>query len=80
MIKLFGFHAGRYRSKGHMEDQKLQIAGIVDWEVAGWYPDYWEYLNTWSLPSITTTKHKWIVLLLRDGIGQGYRRSERYLI
>ena len=19
------------------------ISGIIDWETAGWYPDYWEY-------------------------------------
>ena len=24
-----------------------RISGIVDWEMAGWYPDYWEYTNTW---------------------------------
>lgn len=22
-----------------------QITGIIDWENAGWYPDYWEYAN-----------------------------------
>jgi hypothetical protein len=26
-----------------MVDEKYQITGLLDWEYAGWYPDYWEY-------------------------------------
>ena len=26
-----------------------KISGIVDWEMAGWYPDYWEYTSTWHI-------------------------------
>ncbi|KAI0894345.1 kinase-like protein [Annulohypoxylon nitens] len=25
--------------------QGTRIAGIIDWETAGWFPDYWEYAN-----------------------------------
>jgi aminoglycoside phosphotransferase len=25
-----------------------KIAGIVDWELAGWYPEYWEYTRAWE--------------------------------
>uniref|UniRef100_A0A8H7K9W5 Aminoglycoside phosphotransferase domain-containing protein n=1 Tax=Bionectria ochroleuca TaxID=29856 RepID=A0A8H7K9W5_BIOOC len=24
-----------------------KIVGIIDWEFAGWYPDYWEYTSAW---------------------------------
>lgn len=24
-----------------------QVVGIIDWEFAGWYPDYWEYTAAW---------------------------------
>ncbi|CAH0043627.1 unnamed protein product [Clonostachys solani] len=24
-----------------------KVAGIIDWEFAGWYPDYWEYTSAW---------------------------------
>ncbi|KAI0401940.1 kinase-like domain-containing protein [Xylaria palmicola] len=24
-----------------------KVAGIVDWEFAGWYPHYWEYMANW---------------------------------
>jgi aminoglycoside phosphotransferase (APT) family kinase protein len=26
-----------------LADQDSRITGIVDWECAGWYPEYWEY-------------------------------------
>ena len=33
-----------------------KISGIVDWEMAGWFPDYWEYTNTrysfWQTPHL----------------------------
>ncbi|KAI0554545.1 kinase-like domain-containing protein [Xylaria curta] len=27
-------------------DEAGKITGLVDWELAGWYPDYWEYAKT----------------------------------
>ncbi|KAF2110426.1 kinase-like domain-containing protein [Lophiotrema nucula] len=29
--------------KNILVDKRGKIAGIVDWECAGWYPEYWEY-------------------------------------
>ncbi|TKA21765.1 hypothetical protein B0A50_08690 [Salinomyces thailandicus] len=26
-----------------------EITGIIDWETAGWYPNYWEYTNAWNV-------------------------------
>ncbi|EOA88389.1 hypothetical protein ACJQWK_01450 [Exserohilum turcicum] len=26
-----------------------EIAGIIDWETAGWYPYYWEYTSAWNV-------------------------------
>ncbi len=25
------------------------IVGIIDWEMAGWYPDYWESTSAWHV-------------------------------
>jgi aminoglycoside phosphotransferase (APT) family kinase protein len=25
------------------DGSQISVSGIVDWEQAGWYPDYWEY-------------------------------------
>ncbi|KAF1999752.1 hypothetical protein P154DRAFT_563821 [Amniculicola lignicola CBS 123094] len=35
------------------------IAGIVDWEDAGWYPEYWEYANIMK-PTGDTDWQKWM--------------------
>lgn len=32
-----------------------RIVGIIDWEFAGWYPNYWEYTSAW-LGNITRTE------------------------
>ena len=26
-----------------------KVVGIIDWEMAGWYPDYWEYTSAWHV-------------------------------
>lgn len=26
-----------------------EVVGIIDWETAGWWPDYWEYVTTWNV-------------------------------
>lgn len=26
-----------------------QVTGIIDWETAGWWPDYWEYTSAWHV-------------------------------
>lgn len=26
-----------------------KVTGIIDWEMAGWYPDYWEYTSAWHV-------------------------------
>ncbi|KAJ5165906.1 hypothetical protein N7492_006202 [Penicillium capsulatum] len=31
------------------------VAGIIDWEFSGWYPDYWEYTSAW-FGNITRTE------------------------
>ncbi|KAK2756212.1 hypothetical protein FQN54_005620 [Arachnomyces sp. PD_36] len=25
------------------------VVGIIDWEMAGWYPEYWEYTSAWHV-------------------------------
>ena len=38
----------------HLDNQAVEITSILDWEMCGWYPEYWEYvkaLNTIPLHS-----------------------------
>jgi phosphotransferase family enzyme len=39
------FTHGDIAPRNIMVDQDNRITGILDWENAGWYPDYWEYAN-----------------------------------
>lgn len=39
------FTHGDLTPRNVMVDNAGRIAGILDWENAGWYPDYWEYAN-----------------------------------
>lgn len=32
-----------------MIDEQNKVTGILDWEYAGWYPDYWEYAQRWDI-------------------------------
>lgn len=39
------FTHGDIAPQNIMIDESNHITGIIDWENAGWYPDYWEYAN-----------------------------------
>jgi len=48
-------------------DETGHVIGILDWEMAGWYPDYWEYANImkptkeedWQMWMDRTAPHRW---------------------
>ena len=42
-----------------MVDGRGRITGIIDWEHAGWYPDYWEYANI-RKPSMDDDWQDWM--------------------
>lgn len=50
-----------------MVDEQGRITGILDWEYAGWYPDYWEYAQImrpafqgdWSMWMDRTAPQTW---------------------
>ena len=44
-----------------VDEKSLKINGIIDWETAGWYPDYWEYSNIMK-PTIYEDWQKWMDL------------------
>lgn len=44
-----------------VDEKSMKITGIIDWERAGWYPDYWEYSNVMK-PSMYKDWQKWMDL------------------
>ncbi|MCJ1479825.1 hypothetical protein MMC13_008511 [Lambiella insularis] len=53
------FTHGDVAPRNIMVDQSGHITGIIDWELAGWYPDYWEYINIMK-PSIDNDWQTWM--------------------
>lgn len=44
-----------------MVNEEYQITGILDWENAGWYPDYWELANITAPASQCGDWQSWMV-------------------
>ena len=63
------FTHGDVAPRNIMVDEKndFKITGIIDWELAGWYPEYWEYINIhkpsmdkdWQIWMEKTAIEKW---------------------
>jgi len=53
------FTHGDLTPRNIMLDSSGRITGILDWELAGWYPDYWEYANI-QKPSNDWDWMKWM--------------------
>jgi len=54
-------------------DENGRISGIVDWECAGWYPEYWEYTKMHFGARFTP---RWIADVI-DQVFLGYREELR---
>ncbi|KAK6385587.1 hypothetical protein LTS17_001156 [Exophiala oligosperma] len=37
-----------------------RVVGLVDWEISGWYPNYWEYTSAWLGSATRTGRRKCI--------------------
>ncbi|KAI9810371.1 MAG: hypothetical protein M1826_003647 [Phylliscum demangeonii] len=42
-----------------VDSRTYEVTGVVDWECAGWYPDYWEYANIMK-PSSNHDWQRWM--------------------
>lgn len=42
-------HADLFQHNFIVRDNK--IVGLIDWEFAGWFPEYWEYIKFFDRPS-----------------------------
>lgn len=32
-------------TSGTLSSSRVDVTGILNWEVCGWYPEYWEYVR-----------------------------------
>lgn len=40
------FTHGDFKAHNILVDDEGQLSGFLDWESAGWYPEYWEFTTT----------------------------------
>ena len=57
--KAFVFTHGDVAPRNTMVNEECRITGIIDWELAGWYPEYWEYANNMN-PSRDKDWQSWM--------------------
>ncbi|KAL9104784.1 MAG: hypothetical protein Q9163_000334 [Psora crenata] len=53
------FTHGDVAPRNIMVNKDCRITGIIDWELAGWYPEYWEYANIMK-PTVDIDWQSWM--------------------
>ncbi|KAF1847836.1 uncharacterized protein K460DRAFT_414498 [Cucurbitaria berberidis CBS 394.84] len=57
-------------------EDTVEIAGVVDWETGGAYPEYWEYVNAFR--SSFHSQDDWCLFLPEAGIGRFFDDYVKY--
>lgn len=47
----------------------VKVTGILDWEMSGWYPVYWEYVKALQTVGMNDSTFDWWAYLPIDAIG-----------
>ncbi|KAI1856407.1 hypothetical protein JX265_011654 [Neoarthrinium moseri] len=50
-------------------ERRVRISAILDWELSGWYPEYWEFVKALSTISIRGKTADWLEYLPTEAIG-----------
>lgn len=48
---------------------ELKVTGILDWDLAGWYREYWEYLKALNFITPRGPLRDWAEFLHTDPMG-----------
>ncbi|KND86308.1 hypothetical protein TOPH_09064 [Tolypocladium ophioglossoides CBS 100239] len=51
------------------EDKHLRVTSIIDWELGGWYPEYWEFVKSLSTIPSRGPMSDWFNYLPTEAIG-----------
>lgn len=57
------------QSDEETREMELKVTSILDWDLAGWYPEYWEYLKALSTITPRGPLRDWPDFLPTDAIG-----------
>lgn len=50
--------------------RKIKVTAILDWEMAGWYPEYWEFVKALNTIDLRSPLADWCDYLPTEAIGQ----------
>ncbi|KAK2598485.1 hypothetical protein N8I77_011898 [Diaporthe amygdali] len=53
-----------------MRRQCIKVTSILDWEMAGWYPEYWEFVKALNTADVRGPLADWSDYLPTEAIGQ----------
>ena len=53
----------------HTEEKVIRVSSIIDWEVAGWYPESWEFVKAVSMIDTRGPLSDWFDYLPTNAIG-----------
>ncbi|KAI0834658.1 phosphotransferase enzyme family protein [Hypoxylon sp. FL0890] len=51
------------------EDRRIRVTSLIDWELSGWYPEYWEFVKALSTISMRGPLADWFEYLPTEAIG-----------
>ncbi|KXX83131.1 hypothetical protein MMYC01_200349 [Madurella mycetomatis] len=51
------------------EKKRIRITALIDWEMSGWYPEYWEFVKALSTINTRGKLSDWFEYLPTDAIG-----------
>lgn len=51
------------------ERQDIRISSIIDWEMMGWYPEHWEFVEALNTIGLKSTLFDWCDYLPTEAIG-----------
>ncbi|KAI2470470.1 hypothetical protein F4781DRAFT_441777 [Annulohypoxylon bovei var. microspora] len=55
---------------GEGEEKRVRVAGIIDWALSGWYPEYWEHVKALSTIDTRGSLADWYEYLPTEAIGE----------
>ncbi|TRM67709.1 kinase-like domain-containing protein [Schizophyllum amplum] len=59
------FTHGDFHPGNVLVDDEYNVTGIVDWEMAAWMPEYWDYTKSLYLPYYKSKKGKWFEVMTK---------------
>jgi hypothetical protein len=51
-------------------EQSIRVTSLIDWELGGWYPEYWEFVKALQTINARSSVADWCDYLPTEAIGK----------